>query len=155
MQWVYAADNCTAVWGTLRLWKDLDLEGGLTIEADSPAWRHVDGVDGEVMRVRRANFTGSAVLNISQHSATNRDLLARLVADALTGLVAAPFLLVDLHAGIGFSSPFAYLEGLPPHSYSGSTNAVPWRLKLPTLVPIPGVGLSTGAPTPVGAFSPI
>lgn len=144
MQYVFAAGKCVAVWGIVRFWRDLDLEGGMTVSADGDAWQHVEGVDGEIARVRRSNFPGTVTLNVSQHSAANRDLLARLTFDATTGLGIAPFLVQDAHSGIGFSSPIAYLMGLPDHSYSGSTHVAVWRLKCPMLVPIPGPGLSTG-----------
>lgn len=144
--WVYSSQHVKAVWGTSPLFQDADPESGLQILPDKDVWRHVNGVDGEVSRILASNFPGRVVVNLSQHSATNRNLVERLIADAQTGLIVAPLMITDFNSGLSFSTPLAYLIGLPQMTFSNQTQFASWGFMCPSLVPAAGVGLSTGAP---------
>jgi hypothetical protein len=137
---VHSAKQVKVIWGTESMWDYTDTESGVQVYADVPVWRQIQGCDGEIARVRSKNFPGRVVVNLSQHTTSNRNLLARLIADAQTGVVIAPLLVVDSEAAISFASPLAYIEGLPQHQWTQSPSVATWTFVCPLLVPaaLPG-----------------
>lgn len=142
--WAFSSKHTKCTWGTLSIFDELDGDSGLVVTADHDAWRLVTGVDGEVARIRHVHFPGRVTMNLSQHTPTNRNLLARLITDAQTGLIVAPLFVMDIQAGVGFSSPLTYLIGLPQFSWSNATQVASWALQCPTLIPVAVAGQSTG-----------
>jgi hypothetical protein len=142
--WHYSSARVKVIWGTLSLFDQTDPDSGVQIVPDHDVWRHIDGVDGEVARVEYNSFPGRAVVNLSQHTPHNKNLVARLVADAQLGLVTAPFLLTNLEGGMSFSSPLSYLLGLPVHTYSSQAQFVSWTIMCPMLIPFPTPGQNAG-----------
>lgn len=132
---VYSTKRVKVVWGTESLWDRTDEESGVEIYADNDAWRLVKGVDGEMARVLASSFPGRVIANVSMHTNANRNLIAKLVADAQTGIVTAPLLVVDLENATKFSAPIAFLQGLPAHGYASTPGFAAWTFVCPMLVP--------------------
>jgi hypothetical protein len=143
--YTYSIGLASATWGTIDLLSEADPDAGIRITAQEPAWRPIYGVDGEVAHVRRSNFPATVQIGVTAHGATHRNLLSRLITDAQTGVVVAPFLLTDIMAGIGYSAPLARLAGLPEVGHGGTASVATWTLLCPMLVPIVSPGANNRA----------
>lgn len=132
---VHSAKQVQVIWGTESPWDFTDPESGVEVYADFPVWRMVLGCDGEIERVRRTNFPGRVVVNLAQSAKANRNVLVRLIADAQTGVVAVPLLVLDLSAGLSFAAPLAYIEGLAQHTFVQAPSVATWTFVCPLLIP--------------------
>lgn len=146
MTYVYSAKFCIATWGTLDLLNEAEPENGIRVVPAHEAWRQIEGCDGEMVHIRATSFPGRVILTVSQATALNRDLLLRLAADAVSGLVVAPMHILDQNTGEGVSIPLARLVAMPEISHQRAAAARTWTWICPKIVPLALPGIQTGVP---------
>ncbi len=110
----------------------------ITLERVKRTWDHRKGVDGEGARVRTNNFAGLVRFSLRAGALTNNALAAQLQTDELTGLIVAPFFLLDYSGTTIWSSPVSWLEGWPREAFGENEEIREWALTCDPLVPFPG-----------------
>lgn len=123
-------------WGANTIHPQVDLEGGVTLKPDQELWTQSYDIDGVPIHVRANRFGGKATVMLNQATPLARDFLKRLIADANTGMVVAPFFIIDRLSGIGWSAPIARIAGLPDTRMAQESGVLSWVFLCPQIFPV-------------------
>lgn len=104
-------------------------DAGITVAYDSAMWNFVEGLDGQLARVRTGKQLGTVTLNLMQTSATNDEFNAMFEADVLSGTGHGMLYIADLSRRRITTCVDASFEKKPDHTLGLDMADVQWVLK--------------------------
>lgn len=110
----------------------------IEINRNSPIYTKFVGTDGEVIRVRTNDRTGTIRVTYRQGSSTHPVLSAVAASDEITGVVAVPFALFDFNGSTTSISSQAWIREYPDIIYSDIEDIVTWTWDCRDVTPFLG-----------------
>jgi|WetSurMetagenome_2_1015567.scaffolds.fasta_scaffold23242_2 hypothetical protein len=112
----------------------------LKIAANTNAFTHVKGVDGQGSRARTHDDSALATITVMQTSDSNALLSALYTLDtnAPGGAGVGPFLVKDKQGTSIFAAAECWIEKIPEVTYAGEVGERQWPIRIDSLKPFVG-----------------
>lgn len=125
-------------------WSGVPLNDGIVdgtfvvVKRNVPLWRLVKGGDGEGARIRTKNHSGTIQVTTRGGSEIHQLLAAIANADALSGVIVAPLLVLDFSGRTLHAANRAFIQDFPEDTFSTQEEPRTWIWECDALFMFPG-----------------
>ena len=121
----YSGAEMTGVWNGV-IFTGLGPDTAYSVEQAEDAFTQQIGIDGESVRVRNKNDSGSITVTLMRSSSSNQFLSAFHLADRATGAGVGPFLLQDQNGTHIFEASRCWIRKFPNVEFGREGGTVEW-----------------------------
>lgn len=124
---LYNPKDVVVTLGAIPISKGIARGTFVTARRNKTTWSMITGCDGEDVRVRTNDYSGTISLTLRQGSPINDHLSAQLLADEISGVLAAPMVIDHVSGRSLAAGSFVSIEGPPPLVFSTREEDVTWN----------------------------